>query len=395
MTPIAVNKGVALVLALLLFALPAQAQDSTESGYTVRGFDQRIQDGIDLVYNMRFAAAEAHFEEIVSAEPANPVGYFFLAMVAWWRVLSDLDNTAHDQAFYDRIEACLVVCDRRLREAPMDFDAVLFKGGAIGFRGRLRGNRGHYLKAARDGLRCLPLLNKSRRMEPTNRDILFGQGIYNYFAEVIPREKPVTRPLMFLLPDGNRELGLSQLDEVAENGRYARAEAAYFLAQIFTLFEGDRETARSYLQYLYDRYPRNALFHLRLARASTELGHRRYGERLYQDWLTRSLGGQAGYHIHGRLEALFYLGKSALNGRRLDAAVRHFAAVDSLGGQLQRQRDQRHVSLANLMLGMTHDLLGQRDLARTRYRRVTALPDWQDSHARARRYLKSPYIHGR
>ena len=68
----------------------------------------------------------------------------------------------------------------------MNFEAILFKGGAIGFRGRLRGDRSQYLRAARDGLRSLPLLQKSRQLEPTNKDILFGQGIYHYFAEAMP-----------------------------------------------------------------------------------------------------------------------------------------------------------------------------------------------------------------
>ena len=47
----------------------------------------------------------------------------------------------------------------------------------------------------------LPLLEKSRQLEPTNKDILFGQGIYNYFAEVMPRRYPVIKPIMLLLPE--------------------------------------------------------------------------------------------------------------------------------------------------------------------------------------------------
>ena len=58
------------------------------------------------------------------------------------------------------------------------------------------GDRGQYLRAAGDGLKCLPLLNKSRSMEPTNKDILFGQGIYNYFAEVMPRQHQWLRLMM-------------------------------------------------------------------------------------------------------------------------------------------------------------------------------------------------------
>ena len=224
------------ILLCCALVLPAWSEDST---YTMRGFDARIQRGIDLIYNLRFAEAERHFQAIVAAEPDNPLGYFFRAMVSWWRILIDLTDKTHDAEFHARLKQCIEVCDRRLKKDPMDFDAILFKGGAIGFRGRLYGDREQYLRAARDGLRGLPLLKKSRQLEPTNKDILFGQGLYHYFAEVMPQRHRILRPIMAFLPDGDRVLGLQQLKEVAREGAYARTEAAYFLGQIYRIFEKD------------------------------------------------------------------------------------------------------------------------------------------------------------
>jgi len=379
------------LMALVGSAPAAEPGLPGEAGYSVRGFDQRIQDGIDLIYNLRFEAADEHFERIIAAEPENPVGHFFLAMVTWWRVLSDLDSSEHDRAFYALLDRCVEVCDRRLGVEPKDFDAILFKGGAIGFRGRLRGDRGEYLKAAGDGLKSLPLLKKSRQLEPTNKDILFGQGIYNYFAEVMPKLHPIIRPIMFLLPDGDREKGLAQLEEVVREGQYASAEAAYFLAQIHRIFEENGLEALEYLDYLHDRYPDNALFHRYRARNLAELGRWRRAVPLYEEYVRRSHQGQSGYHVHGRLEALYYLGKYAFFQRRLGAASDAFAAVDSLGGASQREDDQAYVALANLMLGMTCDLQGARERAVQRYERVRTLKNQGESRELAKKYLKEPY----
>ena len=68
----------------------------------MRGFDPRIQRNVDLIYNLRFAEAERQFKAVIEAEPDNPLGYFFLAMVDWWRVLIDLDDETHDEVFYAR-----------------------------------------------------------------------------------------------------------------------------------------------------------------------------------------------------------------------------------------------------------------------------------------------------
>ena len=359
--------------------------------YTLRDFDERIQRGIDLIYNLHFDEADAHFADIISADPDNPFGYFFGAMVSWWRVLVDLDDRSHDEAFYEQLARCVAVCDRRLEQNPLDFDAILFKGGAIGFRGRLRGDREEYLQAARDGLRSLPLLEKSRQLEPSNRDILFGQGIYNYFADVMPQRHAIIRPVMVFLPDGDRQLGLQQLREVAEEGRYARTEAAYFLAQIYRIFEEDPNAAQPYLQALYARYPRNALFHRYAARNLIEVGRWAEGCDLYRNYVERSTAGQTGYHVHGRVEALYYLGRFAFFQRDWEGAQQQLASVDRLTKESKRERDLSYAALANLYLGMLADLRSDTIEAQQRYARVLDLPAHGNSHVRAQRYVQTPY----
>ena len=90
---------VAVLCALLV--LPARAD---ETAYNMRGFDPRVQRGIDLIYNLRFEEAERHFEAVIEAAPNNPLGYFFRAMVGWWRVLIDLGDESHDERFYAQLQ---------------------------------------------------------------------------------------------------------------------------------------------------------------------------------------------------------------------------------------------------------------------------------------------------
>ncbi|MFH1567522.1 MAG: tetratricopeptide repeat protein [Gemmatimonadota bacterium] len=362
---------------------------------TARGYDQRVQDGIDLIYRLRFAEADAHFARFMAAEPDNPLGYFFYAMVDWWRVLVDLEDHSHDEAFYRRVARCIEVCDRRLEAEPDNFDAILFKGGAIGFRGRLRGDRAQYLGAAHDGLACLPLLKRSRLMEPTNKDILFGQGIYNYFRVVIPQRYPVVQAVTWMLEAGDRDLGLRQLEEVAREGQYARAEALYFLAQIHRLFENDPGTALRYLEQLHERYPENALFHRYRARALVDLGRWDQGMALYRDAIRRAEQGQPGYHLRGHIESLYYVGKGAFMRGRYAEVVEVMSAADRLSAGLEGDAEARnlrgYVPLAKLYLGMALDALGRRAEARAQYARVLDLPRFGSSHNLARKYLEQAY----
>jgi len=387
---------IALVLLLGWLACPAHADvEATGPSLTMRGYSQRIQDGIDLIYSLRFAEADDHFGEVIAKDPDNPLGHFFLAMVSWWRVLVDLEDQSHDGEFYSRLADCIEVCDRRLEADPDDFDAILFKGGAIGFRGRLRGDRAQYLRAAGDGLLSLPLLKRSRQLEPTNKDILFGQAIYNYFAVVIPEKHPVVRPVMWLLDDGDRELGLRQLQEVADEGQYARTEARYFLAQICRVFEEDDRLALQHLVQLHEQYPDNALFHRYRARVLVGTGQWEEGLQLYGEVIERSRVGRPGYHVRGHIEALYYVGKRAFFDRRYERAVRVLSAADSLslglGADPKQQSVRGFVALGNLCLGMVLDAQGNRDEALLRYARVRRLPAFGTSHKLARKYERRAF----
>ena len=382
--------------ALLLF--PPEAAPAGQPGpptLTMRVYDERVQRGVDLIYNLRFEEADRYFDDLVASYPDNPLGYFFRAMVAWWRVLIDLDDTSHDEAFYRRIDECIEICDARLRIDPDDFDAILFKGGAIGFRGRLRGDRRQMLRAAQDGLRSLPLLERSREMEPTNKDILFGQGIYNYFREVIPQKYPIVRAVIWMLKDGDRETGLRQLREVAAEGRYAKAEAKYFLAQIYRLFEEDDAAALPYLEELRSRYPANSIFHRYTARTYASLNRWDRALPLYGEVVGRCEAGARGYHRRAHIEALYYRGYFAFIRNRLAEVVPPLAAADSLSRGLgERPQDQEtggYVALSNLFLGMALDGLGRRGEALARYARVRELPAHGNSHELAAAHEEKPY----
>ena len=378
-----------LPLAMLLINVSLLAAETTP--YSVRAFDPRVQHGIDLIYNLQFETADRYFEEIIAADPANPLGHFFLAMVTWWRVLIDLEDRRHDEAFYQLLDRCIEVCDQRLSATPRDFDAVLFKAGAIGFRGRLRGNRGQYVRAASDGLKCVPLLQISRELEPDNKDILFGQGVYNYFIEVIPQKYPVVRPITWLLPKGKRETGLEQLRLVAAEGQYSGTEALYFLAQIHRLFERDRETSLQYLEQLHRRYLENSIFHRFTARTLVEVGQWSRGTALFEKVIRRADAKHVGYHVFGQVEALYYVGQNEWLRRRYEEAIPLLERAARLATGQPRTSMRKYRTLCLLLLGKAHDVRGDREEALDRYAQVRALPNYGTSHDQAKTYFETPY----
>ena len=64
------------------------------------------------------------------------------------------------------------------------------------------------------------------RDDPTLTDAHFGIGLYHYYADVVPAPLKVLRFLL-LLPGGDREKGLREMQQARERGQLLRGEADF------------------------------------------------------------------------------------------------------------------------------------------------------------------------
>jgi len=350
-----------------------------------------IQKGIDHIYNLEFSDAEKVFADVVRSRPEHPTGHFFQAMIQWVRILSDFNVESHDDRFIQMLDRVIEMCDRRLEKNPRDIVALFFKGGSIGFRGRLRANRGSWLLAAKDGISALPLVRKAYEIEPGNHDVLLGIGIYNYYAAVIPDAYPFVKPVMIFFPTGDRSKGIEQLELASRNARYARAEASYFLMQNHYLYEKNYIRAYELARMLHERYAKNPIFHRYLGRTSVSLGMWPEAERVFGEVAACVQRHQTGYGEHDGREAHYYLGRAAFLRGDLPTARNHYLSSVDLSARIDSREGSGFASLATLALGMIHDLQQERAEAVKYYRKVLNLKKYQNSHVDARRYLVTPY----
>ncbi|RPI72176.1 MAG: hypothetical protein EHM47_08850, partial [Ignavibacteriales bacterium] len=155
-----------LLLFILSFTQEITAQNSK--------FDSLVTGGIKQIYNIKFPEAERTFRQVIADYPKHPAGRFFLAMIDWWRILINLDSEEYDELFFQKLEDVIYQCDQILDNEPENIDALFFKGGSIGFRGRLRAYRDSWLKAADDGRDALPIVERASELNPNNVDVQLG-----------------------------------------------------------------------------------------------------------------------------------------------------------------------------------------------------------------------------
>ena len=355
------------------------------------GVDKLLQTSIDQVYNLEFDKAEGTLAEVVRLRPDHPAGFFFQAMVQWWRILCNYDDASQDDLFFRKLEIVIDMCDKRLDKNPDDITALFFKGGSVGFRGRLRANRGNWIGAANDGVVALPLVQKAYTLDPNNADVLLGMGIYNYYAEVIPDRYPIVKPLMIFFPSGDRKKGLAQLELATKNANYARVEAKYFLMQNYYLYEKNFARALEIARSLHASYPRNPLFHRYLGRTLVTNGLMDEANAVFTEIEELYVKKQTGYDLYDGREAYYYLGRYQFFAGRYPQALEYFYKSDELSRKLDKEGPSGFMSLANLQVGMIYDLQGKREHALQQYRKVLAMKEYENSHRDAKKYTEKPY----
>ncbi|MBS1513808.1 MAG: hypothetical protein JSS63_02175 [Bacteroidetes bacterium] len=318
---------------------------------------------------MKFDSARSIFKEVISANPDKPEGYFFDAMTSWWAVNIERDNEAFYEDFFKKIEKVESVCDKLLDKNEDDANALFYKGGALGYRGLVYSLKDSWLKAAQDGKTALNLLDRANELNPNNPDVKFGLGIYNYFAEYVPDKYPVIKPLMIIFPKGDKLKGLAQIKEIASTSLYARTEAKFILAYLYSIYEKNYHEAQIYGQELVTAYPQNAFFRQLLNRSY--IGQSNWSAAIdgWQKTLALCDSNIFGFNEKLRRESHYYLGVSYLFQRNLPEAEKNLLKAE----ELSRKVDKETTEIAAdgwLKLGMAYDLMGNRGKADGYYDKV-------------------------
>jgi len=182
------------------------------------------------------------------------------ALSLWWQIQLDLDNHSLDEAFLATANAAIAEAERWAAAEPQRAEAWFYVGAAYGARSQFRVYRLERVAAARDGKRIKEALEKALALDPSMHDAEFGIGMYRYYAGVAPA---IFRFLRFflLLPGGDREGGLAQLERASTMGILVRGEAQFQIHVLYLWYEHKSKEALALIRGLQERYPHNPLFH--------------------------------------------------------------------------------------------------------------------------------------
>ena len=377
-----------LLLIIITFSLPLNAQWSILNAEA----DSIVLAGTDYIYSLDFQNAEKTFKEVQTKFPGHPAGYFLDAMVDWWRLTIDRPRSwKFKDSFLNKIEETIKICDKILDTHKTNINALFFKGGALGYRGRFYADEESWVKAVSDASSGLDILINCLKVAPSNHDIMLGTGIYNYFAAAIPEKYPAVKPLMLLLPAGDKKIGEYQLKSAANNARYASTEAKVALMQVYYSFENKSWEALDIAKSLFEKYPNNPYFKKYYARCLVRTGDYSNFEMYWRDILKDCIDKKFGYNNDLAREGMYYIALALIRKKDYDLALRYLYKCDEGSRALDKGKSSSFMIMANLWMGKIYDLQGKRSYAIKQYQKLLKMDNYSTSHQEAKKYIEKEY----
>ena len=243
----------------------------------------------------------------------------------------------YDEVFLAYMDTSLYLSER-LYEQHNKIEGAFFLAATYGFQARLYSDRKQWGKAASAGKNALNYMEECRDYTDYSPEIQFGDALFNYYTVIAEEEYPLLKPLMWFLPEGDKELGMKQLKEVSTNAFYTRTEAQYFLMRILSSEKQDRNRALQVAEYLHTTFPDNSYFHRFYARLLYSTGNYNKAVEECKVILDRLDSMQVGYEFQSGRYASFFLGHiNELRGN-YDEALKYYELCIGYSEYLKLQK---------------------------------------------------------
>lgn len=272
-----------------------------------RGVQISTTVAVNNMYNFNFLEAEKEYKWLKVKYPNHPLGDFLLGLNEWWKIVPDTKQENFDNQCHAYMDAAIDKADDMFDENKKNKEAAFFLSAAYAIKGRLYAEREKWVKSAWAGKQAIKYLDYSRGEENINPELLFGDGVYNYYSRWIHDNYKSLRPLLTFFRKGDKNLGIKQLENVANNAFYSRMEARYFLIQIYAS-ENQTVKSLSMARQMHSLYPNNSFFHRYVARNSFALGRLDEAEIYANELMARLDEKKYGYGDNDGRYAAYILG---------------------------------------------------------------------------------------
>lgn len=218
-----------------------------------------IKRNIDYTYNLEYNNAREIYSEISWLYPGHPVVYLLNGINTYWENYPMISTSVARDSFESDMHRCIRLCEDN-KNTTYEAEYLLANLCARGMLLMFYADNDLIMEVIPLATSSYKYLRRSFDFASVYTDLNYFTGLYNYYREAYPKTYPVYKPLAFLFPGGNMEIGLKQLQTAANYSVLLRAESYFLLTYIYLNFENNYPEAIFYSESLHKLYPDNVLY---------------------------------------------------------------------------------------------------------------------------------------
>ncbi|MFY7911288.1 MAG: tetratricopeptide repeat protein [Emticicia sp.] len=240
--------------------------------FSVKSFAQLLNDpeskqliikGLDKLYNYELKEADSYFHAVKAKYPKHPVTPLLGALQVQWQHLPIEQNPKALAQYLALLEKCQLSAESLLQDPTKKAEAIFFLVASHGYIALVLNYKKEQVKAANESRKAYGYLKDGRQYIEKNPEFLFTSGLYNFYRIQYPETHPIAKPAMIFFENGNKKLGLQQLEQAVQKSVFSRIEASFYLMNIFLKYESNYSKALIYSNWLHERYPNNLVYTMR------------------------------------------------------------------------------------------------------------------------------------
>ncbi len=225
-------------------------------------YDSLVTRGTELAYDAHFDAAESLFTEAERLSPERAESFFDMAQIHLWTYTFTQRKRAYDQ-FKSVYRVTVDKLKSRLDAHPDDYNATYLLGETYMLRSVAGVTARSYWNAFWSVNSAYGYFKKTLELKPDFYDAYRGLGEIHYFLGFIPGSVRWAVGLFGLEP--NRAKGFSEVRLAFVKGNTDKIRATISLAQIYSNYVAEYDSAESLMRLLVRKYPNNPMFNYNLA----------------------------------------------------------------------------------------------------------------------------------
>jgi len=229
---------------------------------TQNEFAGAVKKTFDCIYNFKFKKADSLITLLKKTYPDKIQPYILGTNYYWWKIRSGEDNADVRKKFLQQIYLTKMLLDKKTDSGKELCNEDIFDYIHLyAYSARLALVDDNYFKALSYMDKCLGYLKASFGKENMFESFSLTSGLYNFFIAESKKKYLVLFPFMQLLPDANREKGISYLIKCSESqDTVLCSEGRYFMMLIYNESENLPAISEKYSLLLCMEHPGNLLY---------------------------------------------------------------------------------------------------------------------------------------